>query len=210
MRLIILQLYNGYADQAGYFDLCLLIYQAADHRNPADIRATWQNLLDRTHEEIATRGTPQPYEVIIEKVQSLAKRLNLSETMFPIADIVPILERYAFEFQNGVGPRSWPVDCLIGVDVPFESLFTVLEGMFYNDEAPFQGRNRRYIANDIIYVVGLWFQNSSRGAGKILGGEGNAAAITQTLMMLQQSGLLDGESLDDCRALRARIELMLR
>ncbi len=156
------------------------------------------------------RGTPQPYEVVIEKVQSLAKRLNLSETMFPIADIVPILEKYAFEFQNGVGPRTWPMDSLIGVGVPFESLYTVLEGMFYNDEAPFQGRNRRYIASDLIYVVGLWFQDSSRGAGKILGGEGNAAAITQTLMMLQQSGLLDGDSLETCRALRARIELMLR
>lgn len=203
-------LYNGYADQAEYFDLCLLIYQAADHRNPADIRATWQNLLDRTHQEIVTRGTPQPYEVIIEKVQSLAKRLNLSETMFPIADIVPILEKYAFEFQKGVGPRTWPMDTLMGVGVPFESLFTVLEGMFYNDEAPFQGRNRRYIANDIIYVAGLWFQDSSRGAGKILGGEGNAAAINQTLMMLQQSGLLDEPTLEECRALRARIELMLR
>lgn len=157
-----------------------------------------------------TRGTPQPYEVVIEKVQSLAKRLNLSETMFPIADVVPILEKYAFEFQNGVGPRTWPMDTLIGVGVPFESLFTVLEGMFYNDEAPFQGRNRRYIANDIIYVAGLWFQDSSRGAGKILGEEGNAAAITQTLMMLQQSGLLDEKALDECRALRARIEHMLR
>ena len=156
------------------------------------------------------RGTPQPYEVVVEKVQSLAKRLNLSETMFPIADLVPILERYAFEFQHGVGPRKWPVDCLVGVGVPFESLFTVLEGMFYNDEAPFQGRNRRYIANDIIYVAGLWFQDSSRGTGKILGGEGNAATITQTLMMLQQSGLLDGEGLDECRVLRARIEQMLR
>lgn len=102
------------------------------------------------------------------------------------------------------------MDTLMGVGVPFESLFTVLEGMFYNDEAPFQGRNRRYIANDIIYVAGLWFQDSSRGAGKILGGEGNAAAINQTLMMLQQSGLLDEPTLDECRALRARIELMLR
>ena len=156
------------------------------------------------------RGTPLPYEVVIEKVQSLAKRLNLSETMFPVADIVPILEKYAFEFQNGVGPRTWPMDSLIGVGVPFESLFTVLEGMFYNDEAPFHGRNRRYIANDIIYIVGLWLQDSSRGAGKILGGEDNAAAITQTLMMLQQSGLLDEEMLDGCRSLRARIELMLR
>ena len=102
------------------------------------------------------------------------------------------------------------MDSLIGVGVPFESLFTVLEGMFYNDEAPFHGRNRRYIANDIIYIVGLWFQDSSRGAGKILGGEDNAAAITQTLMMLQQSGLLDEGTLDECRSLRARIEFMLR
>ena len=102
------------------------------------------------------------------------------------------------------------MDCLVGVGVPFESLFTVLEGMFYNDEAPFQGRNRRYIADDIIYVAGLWFQDSSRGAGKILGGEGNAAAITQTLMMLQQSGLLDREGLEECRVLRARIEQILR
>lgn len=156
------------------------------------------------------RGTPQPYEVVVEKVQSLAKRLNLSETMFPIADLVPILERYAFEFQRGVGPRQWPMDCLVGVGVPFESLFTVLEGMFYNDEAPFQGRNRRYVAHDIIYIAGLWFQDSNRGTGKILGGEGSAAAITQTLMMLQQSGLLEGEDLEECRMLRGRIEQILR
>ena len=203
-------MYNGYADQAGYFDLCLLIYQAADHRNPADIRATWQNLLDRTHEEIIARGTPQPYEVIIEKVQSLARRLSLSETMFPIADIVPILEKYAFEFQNGFAPAKWPMDTLIAVGVPFESLFTVLEGMFYNDEAPFQGRNRRHIAHDMIHVAEVWFQDSSREAGKILGGEGNAARVTQTLMTLQQSGLLDEKTLDGCRALRVRIEYTLR
>ena len=102
------------------------------------------------------------------------------------------------------------MDTLIGVGVPFESLFTVLEGMFYNDEAPFQGRNRRYIANDIIYVVGLWLQDNSRRAGKILGGEGNVAAINQTLMMLQQSGLLDEPSSEECRVLRGRIEHMLR
>ena len=47
-NLFLRQFYNGYADQAGYLDLCLLIYQAADHCNPADIRATWQNLLDRS------------------------------------------------------------------------------------------------------------------------------------------------------------------
>ena len=186
-----------------------MIYQAADHRNPADIRATWQNLLDRAHEETASRGEPQPYEAVIEKVRSLGTRLNLSETMFPVADLVPMLERYAFEFQNGVGPKTWVLDTLIDIGVPFESLYSVLEGMFYNDEAPFQGRNRRYIANDILYVVQIWFQDSSRGTGQILGGDTNAVAISQTLQMLQQSGL-DEQKAEECQVLRMRIEHVLR
>lgn len=202
------QLYNEYADQAGYFDLCLLIYQAADHRNPTDIRSTWQNLLERTHDETVTRGEPQPYEAISEKVRSLAARLNLSETWFPVPDIVPILERYAVEYQNGVGPETWVMDTCIDIGVPFESLFAVLEGMFYNDEAPFQGRNRRYIANELVHVVGLWFQDSSRGAGKILGGESNAAAVSQVLQNVQL--VLSAQRAEECQVLRMRIEQLLR
>lgn len=186
-----------------------MIYQAADHRNPADIRSTWQNLFDTTHNETVLTQEPQPYEAVCEKVRSLAQWLNLSETMFPIPDILPMLERYAIEFQKGVGPETWVVDTFIDVGVPYESLFPVLEGMYYNDEAPFQGRNRRFIANDILYVVRRWFQDSSRDAGKILGGESNAIAISQTLLMLQQSGL-DPKREEECQLLRLRIEHALR
>ena len=202
------QLYNEYADQAGYFDLCLLIYQAADHRNPTDIRSTWQNLIEKTHEEAVTRGESQPYEAVSETVRSLGTRLNVSETMFPISDMVPMLERYAVEYQNGVSPETWVMDTCIDVGVPFESLFPVLEGMFYNDEAPFQGRNRRYIADEIVYIVKLWFQESNRGAGKILGGQGSAAAASQLLQALQPT--LDARRGEECQALRMRIEHVLR
>ena len=145
---------------------------------------------------------------MIDKVRSLGTRLNLSETMFPVPDLLPMLERYAFEFQNGVGPETWVVDTLLDIGVSYESIFPVLEGMFYNDEAPFQGRNRRYIAADIVYVVKLWFQDSSRGKGGILGDEGNAVAASQCLLMLQQSGL-DGRRAEECRELRVRIEQLL-
>jgi len=143
-------------------------------------------------------------------MRSLGHRLNLSETTFPVPDLVPMLERYAFEFQKGVGPETWVVDTFIDVGVPYESLFPVLEGMFYNDEAPFQGRNRRYIANDIVYVVRQWFQDSIRSAGNLLGGENNAVAISQTLLMLQQSGGLDARREEECQLLRTRIEHVLR
>ena len=202
------ELYNSYADQAGYFDICILIYQAADHRNPSDIKTTWRNLLERIHEETVERGEPLPYEAISEKVRSLGTRLNLSETMFPIPDLLPLLKRYAYEFQNDVGPETWVMDTFIDINVPYESLVSVLESMFYNDEAPFQGRNRRFIANDLIYVIGQWYRETSRGAEAVFGGESNAEGVLELLRVVGQSGL-DEERAGTCQALRVRIESTL-
>lgn len=61
-----------------------MIYQVAQHRNVADIRATWQNLLETTHNEALAKGDVQPYEVIGEQVRELGMRLNFSESIFPI------------------------------------------------------------------------------------------------------------------------------
>lgn len=119
-----------------------------------------------------------------------------------------MLERYSVEFQNGVGPETWVMDTLIDIGVPFESLYSVLEGMFYNDETPFQGKNRRYLARDILHVAGKWFQDSSRGPGKIMGGESNAASISATLQMVQPT--LEARRTEDCQMLRMRIEHLLR
>ena len=216
-----MQLYNQYADQANYYDLCILIYQAADHRNPADIRSTWANLIDFLHDETVQRAegdgrtppdrdAPKPYEVIAEKVRSLGTRLNLSETMFPVPDILPLLEKYAFTMQRHVGPPTWVIDSLAQIGVPFETLFPVLEGMFYNDEQPFHGRNRKVIAEEIIYVVTLWIQETSRGKERMLGGEHNAEAVSQMLLLLQQSGGLDPMKVEEAVNMRQSIESMLR
>ena len=143
-------------------------------------------------------------------MRSLGTRLNLGETMFPVQDLLPMLERYAFSLQRGEGPESWVIDSLTQIGVPYESLFPVLEGMFYNDEQPFHGRNRRVIAAEIVYVVRLWVQETSRGKGKVLGGEQNAEAVSQTLLLLQQNGGLDPRKAEECAQLRVKIEHMLR
>ena len=152
---------------------------------------------------------PQPYEAVAEQVRSLGVRLGLSETMFPISELLPLLKRYAFQHQHGKGPPTWVVDIFVDLHVPFETLYAVLEGMFYNDEPPFQGRNRRLIGNDIVYVVGRWFKEGIRGTGIIFGSEENALSISQMLHMVMQSGL-DERRLEECQNLRNRIENMLR
>ncbi|KAL8999897.1 MAG: hypothetical protein Q9169_001303 [Polycauliona sp. 2 TL-2023] len=203
-------LFNTYCEPAFYFDLCILIYEAADHRVSSDIKATWQNLLESAHSEaeLANDG-PQPYEMVAETVRALGNRLGLSETMFPVADLLPMLKRYAFNYQNKVGPGTWVVDVFTDLQVPFDSIYAVLEGMFYNDEAPFQGRNRRFIGNDVVYIARAWFQDSIRGSGTVFGGEDNAMAVSEMLHTVMQSGL-DEMRLEECQNLRMRIENMLR
>lgn len=176
----------------------------------SDIKATWQNLLEDAHTQAdLTSQGPQPYEMVADTVRALGNRLGLSETMFPVAELLPMLKRYAFNYQSHVGPETWVVDIFTDLQVPYESIYAVLENMFYNDEAPFQRRNRRFIGNDIVYIAKAWFQDSIRGSGTIFGGEDNAMAVSEMLHTVMQTDL-DERRLEECQNLRMRIENMLR
>lgn len=187
----------------------MLIYQVADHRDLSNIRATWQNLLEQKHES-ATVQNQRPWEVVAEAVRELGARLNLSDTTFNIPTVVPLLETYAFTHQRGVGPETWVVDVFVELGVAHEQLVAVLESIFYNNEAPFVGRHRKHIADDLVHVVDSWFADSTRGGGYAFGGVDNAAMVQELLRVLEGSGTLDREWMALAVDLRARIEQLLR
>ncbi|KAK2743840.1 hypothetical protein FQN55_007060 [Onygenales sp. PD_40] len=203
------KLYNMYADPGGYYDVCLQIMHLANYRNASDIKACWQNLIQEVHEEASTRGAPVPYEAVIEKIRSLSGRLRMSDTTFPVPILVPMLERYVLEQQLGVGPDTWVVDLFLDLQVAHELIYTVLESLFYNDEVPFHGKNRRYIGRDLLYLISRWFQESLRVGGGAFGSDTFAARVSEMLLLLQQSGM-DEQSVQVCRDLRVRIEQSLR
>ena len=86
--------------------------------------------------------------------------------------------------------------------------------MFYADETPFSGRNRRFIARDIVYVVGKWLGDRAdwrvRGMD-VLGGEASAVEVEQLIGVLVGEGWLGDEGLiEEGRVLRERIARILR
>lgn len=181
----------------------------ADHRNSTDIKAMWQSLLEDVHEETVQRGQPQPYEAVIEKFRTLGSRLRMSETTFPVPLLLPLLERYVLEHQNGVGPPTWVIDLFLDLQVAHESLYTVLEALFYNDEPPFHGPNRQHIGRDLVYLIQRWFYDSVRVGGVIFGSDTLATRVSEMLLLLQQNNT-DEESAQVCHELRLKIEQVLR
>jgi nuclear pore complex protein Nup155 len=176
---------------------------------PVTIRSTWVHLIEAAHKEAVENNIARPYEKMIEVVRNVGLRVRLSDMVFPVPVILPLLERYKFENQRGMGPPTWVVDVFLDLEIPHEVIYSTLEAMFYNDEAPFSGPNRRVIGNDLVYLISRWFMDSIRGGGQVFGSDVVANAVSTALQMLQQNGV-DENWANEARALRARIEQMLR
>jgi nuclear pore complex protein Nup155 len=205
------ELFNQYADQAGYYDICILIYHCADHRNPADIQATWQLLIEQVHQEAEAGDQVRPFEAVGLKVRSLGQRLHAAEATFPIPILLPMLLRYALEYQNNAAPPTWVLDIFLELDIRPQALLPVLEQMYYTNEQPFVGRHRRVLAANLVYLIQAWLLESERhGDSVVFGSDENAAGVEEVLTGLVRSQDLDAEQREAVEILRGRIAQAMR
>ncbi|KAK4201032.1 putative nucleoporin [Triangularia verruculosa] len=181
------ELYNAYADQAGYYDLCLLIYHAADFQSPRVISETWDQLIHQVHNETEIKtelwnnrhegvpaemedqvpevAPPLPYECVIQTVQLIAHRTSLDSLVFPVDKLIPMVCAYAIEYNQddtiGADP-NWPVLLFMHLGVTHALIVQVLEGVFDGQEVPFVGRKRKNVAGWVVAVVEEWVNGVER------------------------------------------------
>jgi hypothetical protein len=105
------------------------------------------------------------------------------------------------------GSREWPVDLLLDVGVPPDSVLGVLETLSFNDGAEWTTSRRRVIAALTVYVSQKWLSESIVGGGLPFGGEEGAQAVLEILRAVSDMGLLSGRDAD---ALRDLIEAVQR
>jgi nuclear pore complex protein Nup155 len=232
------ELYHDYADQAAYYAICLLIYHAADYRNLPDIRNTWSNLFEQTHNIGVEDGHLAPWELVAEETRQIGRRVNRSETVFPVNVLLQMLLQYDVEYythgnessSRGLGlgrtnsrdqnvpqlrpaPLTWVLDVFISLDVPFEILVATLESIWYAQEMPFAGKNRKLVVKWLIYTVERW-EDISRRQGLAFGGEENAIGLSDCLSNVLGGTDLDGREDAEWRergkVIRAKVEADLR
>ncbi|WPG99192.1 Non-repetitive/WGA-negative nucleoporin C-terminal-domain-containing protein [Acrodontium crateriforme] len=204
------ELFNQYADQAEYFDICLIIFQVADHRNAADIRGCWERLIETTHDRaIAEKNLP--WEAVGEKIRDMGRRLNTSDSVFPVQYLLPAIERYYIGAQEHHPPTyMWPVDIFLDLDIPHETLLPVLEQVYYGNEPPFDtSSKRKMIANQMVSLLRSWVGASERkGERALCGSEENATLVMECLTSLVRSGELSTEARREAETMSQRLNGM--
>jgi len=227
--LTLLQLFHSYADQAGYYEICLLIFHAADYRDLPIIRNTWSNLIDQTHEEQIAGKHTAPWEVVAQKIIDIGRRVGLNENVFPVNCILQLLlqhdlEDYTHDFSIRQRPGTnkelipinniaWPIDIFITLEAPYETLVATLESIWYAQEVPFNTNyGRKLLAKWMIYIVEQWYESTKRN-GVPFNGTENAIGLADCLRVVLSSGELTGTERDWVergRVIRMRVEEVAR
>ncbi|KAL5119140.1 hypothetical protein ACEQ8H_002847 [Pleosporales sp. CAS-2024a] len=212
------ELYHNYADQAGYYDICLLIYHVADHRNVPDIRHTWSNLIDQVHSLAVADHQSAPWEAVALKVEEIGHRTNQNENVFPVNIVLQLVLQYDLEFythdmnphnsnaSQDLAPNAnltWPIDVFLHLHAPFEYLVATLEALWYAQEHPFTGRNRKVLVKWIIYLIEQW-SLASRRSGALFGDAENAIGLADLLRVVLGSDVLGQDIGDQTWIQRAR------
>lgn len=156
------------------------------------------------HRDAVADQLGAPWESVALKVQNIGRRVHLNESVFPVNIILQLLLQYDIEFythdanaQNlAVNSNlTWPIDVFVSLNAPFEYLVATLEALWYAQEHPFTGRNRKLLIKWIIYLIEQW-GTSSRRTGALFGGAENAIGLADLLRVVLGSDVL-GRDVDD-------------
>lgn len=156
-----------------------------------------------------------PWEAVAMKVEEIGTRTNLNENVFPVTIVLQLLLQYDIEFYthetnarhgDELAPNSnltWALDVLVRLKAPFEYLVGTLESLWYSQEPPFTGRNRKLLVKWLIYTVEQWGA-ASRRTGALFGGAENAIGLSDLLRVVLGSDVLGREVDDQVWMQRAR------
>ena len=89
----------------------------------------------------------------------------------------------------------WPIAVFVKLQAPYESLVATLEALWYAQEQPFAGRNRKLLVKWIVYLIEKW-ATASRRTGTLFGGPENAIGLAEVMRIILGSDVL-GRDMDD-------------
>lgn len=174
-------LFQDYAVKLGYHDLCLEMIYIADYRGADEISNTWSKLISSEHEKavadaeefgesynnrngsLANGAVAPPYDSISAVVQSVGKKVQLAEFVFPVETLVAKLEEYTVEYSPGA-PRGWVVETFLGCGVSFDALATIFRDLVERHEYPFDSEVAyKRLADDTVYLLEKWSKETRGG-----------------------------------------------
>lgn len=214
-------LFNEYADPGSYWEVCLFIYRIADYRVEADIVQTWERYIQSAMDDLSRQQeqgmmTSSLHSMLGVEIETIGRKLGVSEYVFPVRFLLPrlLLQHITSGPVGGTDlENTWVLDIFTNLEVPYETIISILESKLWSDEREWQQIERkRVIAWSTVYAAERWYEDTSRGDQLVFGGLDNMVGLDECLREMQgkRPAVLDGEWLERARSVRERVETEIR
>lgn len=203
------ELFNNYADPLSYGTICLAVFQAADYRGALEIRNCWEKVIEKEHEQAEASEGTAPYESVALLVKSLGRRFSAYEHVFPVDDLLPLIETYSLTRQRK-SPRGWVIDAFLAAGVMHDVLFNILDNMY--EQPTWQGKSATaFLAGETLHLSRSWYDVSLRPALTRTYSDFNAKAVLDSLqrylsLLAQQPNSVNSELKMELESLQKRIK----
>ncbi|CCJ29602.1 unnamed protein product, partial [Pneumocystis jirovecii] len=158
------ELFNKYADLLGYGEICLAIFHVSDYRGKADIIQCWEKIITKEN-NLAFNKDIKAYEAISELIRRLGRKFGSSENVFPLEDLVPMLEVYSFERQDDGVPQGWVIESFLSAGVSHGLIFSILDEMIDRRESPWQTKSALiFLIKEAVHLITLWVKANTKAA----------------------------------------------
>lgn len=125
-------LYNSFALKYGLHESALALLKSAGYNDPNLVRALWINIIQDI--EMNTQ-VAQPLTALKSKIIQLGKEHYPSDIVFPLDDLVRLLEERTQYHQDAAGfTLFWVAESMIEIGVPFHVLFAIYDNLLDRTE----------------------------------------------------------------------------
>lgn len=107
---------------------------------------------------------------------------------------------------------TWPIDKMLDLEIPHETLVTVLEDIFYSPEATWtKQKTKSRVAQLLVYTIEAWLDISARSQGIAFGSDENAVKMLELVkeVWAYLNSTRSKEGKDAAERVREKVERVL-
>lgn len=153
------ELFNGYADPLGYYDICFAIFKISDFKNPDEILKRWELFFEKIYHDFDTANkTSAPlYSLIAEAFVPVATKLVPNDVVLPVDRLMQLSWKH-IAVADEKPPQGALVDMFLRAKVAPEKLYTTMRSLIeHNSHEAHRGFNHVLRTSEMPYFIRKWY-----------------------------------------------------
>lgn len=161
------ELFNGYADPLGYYEICFVIFRISDYKNPDDILKRWELFFERIYFDFQANSESKPlYMLIGESLSTIGPKLVSNDVVFPVHKLVKLTCKYiqsAIEHASSqTPPEGAVVEIFVKAGVPYDKLYVTIKSLIEHNSYDVDVGFAKSLKKEMVYLIRSWYSVDKR------------------------------------------------